>query len=122
MNKYLLQSSAISLILLALYYFGNEYLFFSSLHKQYPILVAFFFLQSLMISRLLERGRKKNWESPVYTLGTVVLRLFTGLIFLVVLYVKKIDDLKSLMLQFIVLYLVYLIFELFTVLSNLRRN
>ncbi len=122
MKKYLLITSGISLFLLIIYYAANAALLSNFLHALFPVLVVFFFLQSLIISWLLNEGQKTNWDSPIYALGTVTFRLLTGMMFLVILYVLKVEEMRSLLIQFTGLYLIYLIFELFAVLSNLRRN
>lgn len=122
MKKYLIISTSISLGFLLLFFGANDALFASKLHAKFPAMIFFFFLQSLVVSWLLYEGKKNNWESPIYALGTVTFRLLTGLFFLGILMYMKIDGIKALMVQFMGVYLVYLIFELFTVLSNLRRN
>ncbi|MEP4535056.1 MAG: hypothetical protein ABJ004_18315 [Cyclobacteriaceae bacterium] len=122
MKKYLIISTGISLSFLLLFFGANDVLFASKLHSKFPAMIFFFFLQSLVVSWLLYEGKKNNWESPIYALGTVTFRLLTGLFFLGILMYMKIDGIKALMVQFMAVYLVYLIFELFTVLSNLRRN
>lgn len=82
----------------------------------------FFFLQSLVVAWMFYLAEKENWQNPLYTLGTVVFRLLSGMFFILVLYAMKPTDLKPLLLQFVIVYLAYLIFELFAVLPNLRRN
>ncbi|MFT4834369.1 MAG: hypothetical protein ACI83W_000238 [Marinoscillum sp.] len=122
MRKYLMFATLTSVCLILLYYFLNDFLFRGALHVKFPALVFFFFLQSLMIGWLLYQGEKVNWETPIYVLAAITFRFLTALFFLVILFVMKIEDLRSLMIQFIVLYLGYLIFELIAVLPNLRRN
>lgn len=122
MKKYLLISTGLSLFFLLVYYLGNSVIFSGYLHSHFPGVIIFFFLQSLIVAWLLNEGQKSNWESPIYALGTVSFRLLTGLFFLLILFTMEIQNIKELMVQFIALYLVYLMFELFTVLSNLRRN
>ena len=121
-RKYLIISTGISLVFLVTYYFLNESLFQSYLHKQFPALILFFYLQSLAVWWMLRLGEKSNWESPVYVLGGITFRFLTGLFFLAILFIMKPENIRPLMIQFIVLYLVYLIFELFAALPNLRRN
>lgn len=122
MRRYLMFATVSSLGLILLYYFLNDLLLGGTLHVKFPALVFFFFLQSLMIGWLLYQGEKVNWETPMYALAAITFRFLTALFFLVILFVMKIEDLRSLMIQFIMLYLGYLIFELIAVLPNLRRN
>lgn len=122
MKKYLIGSAVISAGLLVLFYFGGVLGQESFLHPKFPALVFFFFLQSIAVSWLFYLGEKAKWESPVYAMAAMTFRFLTGLVFLFILFVMKIENLKPLMVQFVGLYLAYLIFELFAVLPNLRRN
>ncbi|MEQ9299248.1 MAG: hypothetical protein RIF33_11815 [Cyclobacteriaceae bacterium] len=122
MKQYLFGSISIALALLGAYYLANDQVFNSILHDQFPALILFFFLQSLVVAWLIDLAEKTNWESPIYALGTITFRFLTSLFFIAVLFVSKLADMKTLMAQFLVVYLVYLVFELYTVLSNLRRN
>jgi hypothetical protein len=122
MKKYLLGSISIAVLMLGIYYLANDQLLGSMLHDQFPALIFFFFLQSLVIAWLLDLAVKSNWDSPIYALGTITFRFLTALFFIAILFVFKFEDMKTLMAQFLVVYLIYLIFELYTVLSNLRRN
>lgn len=122
MKQYLFGSISIALVLLGAYYLANDQVFNSILHDQFPALILFFFLQSLVVAWLIDLAEKTNWESPIYALGTITFRFLTSLFFIAVLFVSKLADMKTLMAQFLVVYLIYLVFELYTVLSNLRRN
>ena len=122
MRKYLLVSCGISVLLLILFYLDQGLLVYGYLHQQFPALILFFFLQSLAISVMLYKGQKSGWKSPSYALGMVTFRFLTGLLFLTVLMINKVENLTALMIQFLAIYLIYLIFELFIVLANLRRN
>ena len=122
MKNYLSGSMLISSLLLAAYYLANEAVLGSMLHAQFPGLILFFFLQSLVIAWLIHLAEKSNWESPLYALGTITFRFLTALFFIAILFVLKLNDMKMLMAQFLAVYLIYLVFELYTVLSNLRRN
>ena len=51
-----------------------------------------------------------------------MLRLITALIFLMIMYVQGTDDAMLFAIQFMLIYLSYLVFELTVVLAKLRRN
>lgn len=118
MKKYLITTILVSIFFLAAYYLHIGAWF----HDYFPVLIAFFFFQSLVVSWIFYLGEKNDWKTPIYALGAITFRLMTGLFFLAILFMIKPAEIKALMIQFIVLYLVYLIFELFAVLPNLRRN
>lgn len=122
MRKYLIGSAVVSLVFVLIFYFANEQFLNSYLHTKFPALIFFFFLQSIAVSWLFYLGEKAKWDSTLYAMAAMSFRFLTGLAFLVILFVMKIENMKPLMVQFVGLYLVYLIFELFTVLPNLRRN
>jgi len=122
MRRNVIFSMAIALSLLLLFQFCNDLIFSSTLHELFPSLVLFSFLQSLIILQIIKLGQQTEWKSPVYALGIISVRLVTSLIFLAILGIKQTNDIKSLSIQFMGVYLIYLIFELNAVLANLRRN
>lgn len=122
MKRYLIGSSILSAIVLLVYYCLNQNVLNGWLHAYIPGITVFFFFQSLVVSWMFQLAEKDNWENPIFTLGSVVFRLLTGMFFVLVLYSLKPENLKPLLLQFVIIYLVYLVFELFAVLPNLRRN
>ncbi|REE00504.1 hypothetical protein [Marinoscillum furvescens] len=122
MKKYLILSALLTVCCLALYYLANDLWLEGFLHAKFPTIVGFFFIQSLIVSWVFAQAEKDNWQTPIYALGAITFRLLTGFFFLAVLFVMKLDDMKALMIQFVGLYLTYLVFELFAVLPNLRRN
>lgn len=107
---------------MVVYYSANDLFFKGALHDQFPGLIAFFFLQSLIVAWLFGLGEKDGWKTPIYALGAVTFRFLTALFFLLILFTMKLEGIRALMIQFITLYLGYLVFELFAVLPNLRRN
>lgn len=122
MRRNLVFSMAIAFSLLLLFQFCNDFIFSGTLHELFPSIVVFSFLQSLIILQIIKLGQQTNWQSPIYALGIISVRLVTSLIFLVILGLKQTGDIKSLSIQFMGVYLIYLIFELNAVLANLRRN
>ena len=122
MKSYFAGVISITLILLLPFFLVDTSLFGFNFHQSFPALVVFFFLQSLVVAWLIHLAEKSNWESPLYALGMITFRFLTSLFFIAVLFILKLEDLKLLMAQFLGVYLIYLAFEIITVLSNLRRN
>lgn len=85
-------------------------------------MLLFFSLQSVVVAVILWLAEKKQDQYGIIGLGIVVLRLITSIIYLIVMYVKGTDNAMQFAVQFMVLYLSYLVFELTVVLANLRRN
>ncbi|XOV92732.1 MAG: hypothetical protein ACFHWX_21320 [Bacteroidota bacterium] len=122
MKKYLIPSLLISTLLLVAFYFLNSSLFNGYLHPKFGLLVIIFFLQSIPVAWLMEAGQKDATQFPIYVIGAVGFRMITSLMILTIFYVLKTPEITDLMVQFSILYLVYLVFELIVVLANLRRN
>ena len=85
-------------------------------------MLAFFTIQSVVVAGILWLAEKKRDQYGMIALGVVVLRLITAIIFLIVMYVLGTDNVMQFAIQFMLLYLSYLVFELTVVLANLRRN
>lgn len=122
MRFYLSGACTIAALLFLGFYFLDSNLIEFKFHRAFPSLVLFFFLQSLVVAWLIHLAEKSKWESPLYALVMITFRFLTSLFFIAVLFVLKLDDMKPLMAQFLGVYLIYLAFEIYTVLSNLRRN
>lgn len=120
MKKYVLASLGTSVILWIVYLLEGFNLL--KLHAQFPYLVLFFFLQSLLISWLLSMGEKDRSRLPLFALGAISLRFITGIFYLMAVFLMKVDDLRTLIIQFAVVYLLFMVFELSLVLANLRPN
>lgn len=122
MKKYLINPTLITILFISAYYLGAGEVVPGGLHQLFPGLILFFYVQSFAVAWLFFEAEKADWKTPIYALGAITFRLLTAMFFLVILFVAKPDGLKLLLIQFISLYLVYLIFELFALLPNLRRN
>jgi len=93
-----------------------------SFHPYFIGVVIFFFIQSLGISWILSVAEKDKERFPLLALGSVVLRFVTGVLLLVVFFIIGLVNPEVLVIQFMIVYLSYMIFELTIVLANLRRN
>ena len=120
MKKYLRVSIGISFVLLLVYFLNG--LGLMELHGHFPYMVLFFFLQSLLISWLLSLAEKDRPRLPLYAIGAVSLRLLTAIFYMLISILLKVEDLRPLIIQFMVVYLLYMVFELSIVLANLRPN
>jgi hypothetical protein len=121
-KKYLLYVTVFSTIWIVAYWVLDQSILAGKLHNGFPLLVFFFYLQSLPLVWILKLVEKNDTSSPILIMASIGFRLITGLFLLLILYALKVPDLNSLAIQFAGLYLVYLMFELTLVLANLRRN
>lgn len=120
MKKYLLTSVGISIVLWLVYFLDGLGLL--ELHNHFPYMVLFFFFQSLLISWLLSMAEKDIPRLPLYAIGAVSLRFLTGIFYMLILILLKVEELRPLIIQFVVVYLLFMVFELSIVLANLRPN
>ncbi len=122
MKKYLVPSAVITAILVATFYLANDRVLGGVLHKYFDILVLIFFVQSVPVAWIMKQAQNDASQFPIFVIGAIGFRMITSLMILTIFYLLKTPDLFSFMVQFSILYLVYLIFELIVVLANLRRN
>ncbi len=96
-----------------------EYVKSLGLHANFHTIIYFYYIQSLLIGLLLFFGLDSK-SSPIFFLAGMVLRLVTAIMFIVVLSFISIDNMVHYIINFTLFYLIYLVFELTTLLSNLR--
>lgn len=111
-------------IFLAIGFFVAERYFVSPwLHPYWKILLVFFLTISLLTHRLVETGLQGNQERliPLYMAATVA-RLILGLAFVGFFLFRHIEQRRAFILDFLVLYLCYTGFEIWSLTRNLRRD
>lgn len=118
--SYFFQTTTISILLILLWIFETQLPF--PVHRHFPLITGFFFIQSLIISWMFVRAKKKVEISIFYFLGATVFRLLTLILLLGFFTVIRGQNFQLLLFEIIGLYLVYLVFELRYVLVNLQRN
>ncbi|MEM6812809.1 MAG: hypothetical protein AAF600_00270 [Bacteroidota bacterium] len=89
------------------------------LHEAYLIVILFFTIQTFALLRI-DALIPQEWK--VYaSLVKIVIRFISSSVFiLIILY--QYEDRFNLVVQFIILYLIYMTFEIGTALTNLRQN
>ncbi|MEO9870504.1 hypothetical protein [Ekhidna sp.] len=107
---------AIAILLLVLGYFFEEEL---ALHSSFQVMIFFFVSQAFVLFRI-DHWAPKEWSVQM-SMVKIVIRLLSSLVFILILIYSQSDHF-NLVVQFIVLYLVFMIFEIVTSLTNLRRN
>lgn len=95
----------------------------SWVHPYCGWVLLFFFLITLVGHWFTERGLKRNRENfmSIY-LGVTGFRLLISILFIGIFIYKRIPDLYVFVINFFVLYLSYVGFEIRGVLGNLRRD
>ena len=90
--------------------------------KFYTILI-FFFIQSIAVHILFKLGQKHlDLSIPLLVMATMTIRVLTSLMFVGTFIVMGVNELTNFVITFFAIYLFYFVFEIITVLSNLRTN
>jgi len=106
----------ITVVLVGINFLFNKEL---NLHDSFLVIVSFFAVQTFVLFRI-DYWVPEEWSMQV-SLAKIIIRLLSSLIFILVLMYTQ-DDLFNMVIQFIAVYLVYMIFEIGSALTNLRRN
>lgn len=86
-------------------------------------IVAFYFLQGLSINLTIDWVKGNYPEKiSIFLLGSVVFRLLTSIIACIFALLIGIDDRQMFIINFFAVYFTYLIFELISLVANLRPN
>jgi len=88
----------------------------------YSILI-FFFIQSIVVHILFKLGEEHlDLSIPLLVMATMTIRVLTSLMFVGTYIVMGVNDPTNFVITFFAIYLFYFVFEIITVLSNLRTN
>lgn len=115
MKKWIALGTITMFLLLVGYFFKQSW----NLHDQYFTIVGFFSIQIFVFFRI-DQWSRPEWQSQI-ALVKITVRLISSLIFITVL-IYTVDNSNKLVIQFIIIYLIYMIFEIVGSLTNLRRN
>ena len=112
-----------TIILAIVFFVAERYSVSSWLHPNWKILLVFFLSVSFLTHRLVETGLQANQERliPLY-MGAIVARLILGLAFVGFFLFQHIEQRRAFVLDFLVLYICYTVFEIWTLTRNLRRD
>ncbi len=105
------------------FFVAEEYTATPWLHPYWKIILIFFLSVSFLTYQLVETGLQGNQERfiPLYLAATVA-RLILGLAFVSFFLFHHIEQRRAFILDFLVLYLCYTGFEIWTLTRNLRRD
>ncbi len=115
MKKWLALIAITTILILAEFIFSSTIEF----HPAFRIMVFFFAIQAFVLFRI-DHWAPNEWKVQI-SMVKIVLRLLSSMVFILVM-IYSFDDKFNLVVQFIILYLIYMIFEIVEALTNLRRN
>ncbi|WP_421764067.1 hypothetical protein [Ekhidna sp.] len=116
-----MKSKWVALIGIMVALLSVEYLLAKSIdfHPAFKLMVFFFTAQGFVLFRI-DHWAPKEWKVQM-SMVKIVIRLLSSMVFILVLIYSQ-NDQFNLVVQFIILYLIYMIFEIVEALTNLRRN
>lgn len=91
----------------------------SYLHPSYLITVVFFAIQAFVLFRI-DSLIPEDWKVHA-TLVKIIIRFLSSATFILIM-IYQYEEPFDLVVQFIIVYLIYMIFEIGVALTNLRRN
>ncbi len=93
------------------------------IHPTIWIMLAFFFIVSLISHYIIEIGvKKKKGNMMNYYFSTMLVRLLLSIAFIGFFVYSKTEDIFLFVANFFILYLLFVGFEIYWLLTNLRRN
>ncbi|WP_338872015.1 hypothetical protein WBJ53_26885 [Spirosoma sp. SC4-14] len=119
----MLRTILVTSILAIVFFVAERYFVSPWLHPYWKILLIFFLSVSFLTHRLVETGLQGNRERfvPLYLAATVA-RLILGLIFVGFFLFQHIEQRRTFIFDFLVLYIFYTGFEIWPLTRNLRRD
>lgn len=122
MNKYL-KLLAFSAVVFAIHFLVTYSAFGSLLHPTGVAMIIFYVVQSFLL--LWSEGvfvKNNSQNFVLFTIGSISFRLITSLLVAIVYLVAVGNQNTSFIIHFFTLYLLFLGFELFMLMTNLRSN
>ena len=105
------------------FFVAERYFVASWLHPDWKVLLVFFLSVSFLTNRLVDTGLQGDRERFILLyLTATVARLILGLAFVGFFLFRQIEQRRTFVLDFLVLYIFYTGFEIWTLTRNLRRD
>jgi hypothetical protein len=119
----MLRSTLFTLILAIVFFIAERYGSVTWLHPAWKIMLVFFLSVSFLMHRLMEVGFQNNREKFVpFYMATIVARMILGLVFVGFFLYRGVEQRKVFIVNFLILYICYMGFEIYGLSRNLRRD
>ncbi|UCS94094.1 hypothetical protein KZP23_03405 [Echinicola marina] len=100
-----------------------QYFLPSLIHPRVWQIIIFYFVLMLLSGQLIQFLLKQSEENSVaITLGATILRFLASLIFIAIVLFTKLDAKILFFADFFVIYLLYLLFDIYSLITNLRPH
>ena len=119
----MLRTFLFTLFLIIVFFVADYYFVLPWLHPNWKLLLGFFLSVSFLTNRLVETGLQGNQERfiPFYLASTVA-RLVLSLAFVGFFLFRHVEQRRTFVFDFLVLYICYTSFEIWTLRRNLRHD
>jgi hypothetical protein len=123
-TKGILKISIFSILLMSAYFLTEETRVVGRyIHPSMPWIIAFYWVQSSIIHALVNFAKNTlETDFSIILIGGFTLRLITALMVVIIVVFVGMENHEMYIINFFAVYLFYLVFEIVTVLSNLRTN
>jgi hypothetical protein len=119
----MLRSTVFTILLGIVLFVAKQYYQATWVHPAWVYMLIFFLSVSFLNHRLMDIGFQNNREKFVeFYLGTIVARLLLCAGFAGFFMARHVEQVKVFVLNFLVLYIFYLIFEIYSLGRKLRRD
>jgi hypothetical protein len=112
-----------TIILAILLYIADHFFIPSLIHAEIWVILGFFFALAIMGHRITQIAFQRNKDNvAIYYFVVMLIRLLISAVFIAIYLYKGIQDKMVFIGNFFILYLLYVAFEINSLLTNLRRN
>ncbi|MFY0650486.1 MAG: hypothetical protein JXQ96_00565 [Cyclobacteriaceae bacterium] len=123
MIKGILKIAIITFVLIALHQLILYYQLPWPVSENAFSIIFFYFFQSVTVHALFHAGRKHlDIGVPMLVMATMTIRMLTALAAAVIFIMLGVANTTDFVITFFAVYLLYFVFEITSVLSNLRTN
>ena len=119
MLKIILFTAVLAIVI----YLTNQFFIPDLIHTQIWIMLGFFFALAVMGHRITEMAFQRSKDNvAIFYFVVMLIRLLISIIFIGIFLYKGVQDRVLFVMNFFILYLLYVAFEINSLLTNLRRN
>ena len=121
--RYAIRLTAVTLGIAILLYVIRLYTGTNVIHPQFGLILVFLYLLSLANSAFVNYGIRRNRNNfSLFFFPAMIFRFFASIIFILVLVLTKTESVLMFVLDFFALYLLYQVFEITSLMTNLRSH
>ncbi len=121
--RFALRLGAVTLGIAVIMYLLRIYTGFKLVHPQYGTILLFLYLLTVLTNAFVSFGVEKHRDKfNLFFFPALIFRIFASIIFILVVVLLKFPDILYFVLDFFILYLLYQVFEITSLMTNLRSH